>query len=208
MMIGIVRGQEARQHARAIETMFEDRKKLFVDVLGWSVPVIGGRLEQDCYDESDAIYLIALDKTGEHAGSMRLLPTTAPHILGDLFPDLCARVVPTGPAIFEITRLCLPTRHRAAARLHIRNRLISAMVDYALCNGIEALTGVVEASFLSKVLAMGWTCVSLGPVQRKDGQALGAFQIAITPETPSLLALRGIYTYGAIGTNQLACQAA
>jgi acyl-homoserine lactone synthase len=188
--------------------MFEDRKKLFVDVLGWSVPVVGGRFEQDRYDGGDAIYLIALDDRGDHAGSMRLLPTTSPHILSDLFPDLCAGVVPTGPAIFEITRLCLPTRHVAAARLDIRNRLISAMVDYALCNGIEGLTGVVEASFLLKVLAMGWNCRPLGSVQRKARQTLGAFQIDITPETPGLLALRGIYTHGAIGANQFARQAA
>jgi len=143
-------------------SMFLDRKRLFVDKLGWDVPVIEGRFEVDGFDGAAATYLIALDHAGAHCGSMRLLPTTDLHILDSLFGTLCCGDIPRGKDILEITRLCLPLRLGAAGRLVVRNRLISAMVDHALESGVTALTGVVSADFLEQVLAMGWRCEALG----------------------------------------------
>lgn len=178
----------------AIATMFEDRKQLFVDLLGWNVPVTDGRYEIDQFDGDYATYLIACHSEGRHKASLRLLPTTGPHILGDLFGELCDHDVPRGPAIAEITRLCLPTRLGAACRLAVRNQLISAMVDYALASDISALTGVVSRDFLEHILAMGWDCAALGEPRFMSGGWLGAFRIEITRDTPALLGARGIYT--------------
>src|SRR3546814_16319502 len=96
-----------------------------------------------------------------------LLPSNKPHILSELFPELCPAGVPTGPTTYEVTRLCLPVRHGAAERLRIRNALITAMVDHALTNGITRLTGVVEAAFLAQILRMGWRCTT--PADRQRG---------------------------------------
>src|SRR3546814_10046500 len=125
-------------------SMFADRKRLFVDLMRWSVPVVDCHYEIDQFDDADALYLIAVED-GEHVGSMRLLHTDRPHILDTLFPELCLTGVPTGSDIAEITRLCLPCRLGTARRLEIRNRLISAMVDHAAAAGIISLTGVVSA---------------------------------------------------------------
>ncbi|SLK08783.1 acyl-homoserine-lactone synthase [Novosphingobium mathurense] len=192
-MICTVQGCSDPRFRGAIETMFEDRKRLFVDLLGWDLAVEQDRWEIDCFDGDDAIYLIALDQTGDHIGSLRLLPSDQPHILATLFADLCPSGVPTGPETFEVTRLCLPVRHGAAERLRIRNALISAMVDHALLAGITRLTGVVEAGFLAQILRMGWRCTSPGPSRRFGGAALGAFIAEIDAETPALLAASGIY---------------
>jgi acyl-homoserine lactone synthase len=175
-------------------SMFRDRKRLFVDLLGWDVPVVGGQFELDAYDGDDALYLIAANEDGQHIGSMRLLPTTGGHLLADLFAELCDAEVPRGPHVMEITRLCLPPRLGTAGRLRIRNRLISAMVDRALDQGITVLTGVVTASYRDHVLAMGWRCAPLGPVRTHQGAALGAFRLEIDADTPSLLAANGIYS--------------
>jgi acyl homoserine lactone synthase len=180
------------------QTMFADRKKLFVDLLGWHVPVVGGRFEIDRYDDRNATYLVAVDEDGGHSGSLRLLPTTGPHILADLFDALCDNGAPRGEQTFEITRLCLPARLGTAGRLRIRNRLISAMVDHALERGMTALTGVVSRNFRAQVLAMGWRCAALGPPMPHKGAMLGAFRIDIDLETPARLAATGIYTPGTI----------
>ena len=195
-MIVVLEGVERASHQRLFDTMFEDRKKLFVDLLGWNVSVIADRFEIDAYDGDDALYLIALDGDERHAGSMRLLPTHRPHILGELFPCLCDEPVPADPSTFEITRLCLPARYDARQRLATRNALISAMVDYALANGIDRLTGVVEASFRAKILAMGWRCRPLGPARKMAGAKLGAFEIIVKADTPALLVPNGIYSPG------------
>lgn len=200
-MIHIVRGCSLSDPLAT--AMFAERKRLFVDLLGWDVPVVEGRYEIDQYDDRDATYLIALDDNGGHAGSLRLLPTTGPHILGDLFDALCDNGTPRGPQVFEITRLCLPPRLGAAGRLRARNRLISAMVDHALETGMTGLTGVVAAGFRAQVLAMGWRCAALGPPATVNGTELGAFRIDVDGDTPARLAATGIYTPGMIASSAI-----
>jgi acyl-homoserine lactone synthase len=159
----------------------------------WDVPVTDGRYEIDQFDGACALYIADFDEHGRHCGSMRLLPSTSPHILGDLFAELSDQGVPRGPDTFEITRLCLPVRLGAAARLAVRNRLISAMVDHALAAGIRTLTGVVRPAFRDTVLAMGWNAAPLGPVRIVEGMRLAAFRIEIAASTPAALARTGIY---------------
>lgn len=172
--------------------MFADRKQVFVDRLGWDVSVTDDRYEIDRFDTDGATYFVAADSKGGHAGSLRLLPTTEPHILDSLFAQLCDGPVPRGPSICEITRLCLPLPN-AAERLRIRNQLITAMVDHCLTEGIASLTGVVRWSFLEQICAMGWRCAALGSSCRVDGILLGAFRIDLDAATPALLAAKGIY---------------
>lgn len=87
-----------------LRDMFEARKRVFVDLFKWDVPVLEGRYELDQYDDEHAAYLIVACGDGAHAGSTRLLKTTRPHILDTLFPELCAAAPPCGPEVLEITR--------------------------------------------------------------------------------------------------------
>lgn len=206
-MICTVQGYSEPRFCGPLESMFEDRKRLFVDLLGWNLTVEQNRWEVDCFDGDDALYLIALDQTGGHAGSLRLLASERPHILSTLFADLCPDGVPTGPTIFEVTRLCLPVRHGATERLRIRNALITAMVDHALLTGMTHFTGVVEAGFLAQILRMGWRCTTPGPSRRFGGTALGAFIAEVDAETPALLAANGIYSRPVKGHGGLAGEA-
>src|SRR3546814_17641434 len=83
IMICFVHGCSDARYRGPLETMFEDRKRLFVDLLGWALSVQDARWEIDQFDDDDAVYLIALDTTGEHAVSIRLLPSNKPPIHSD-----------------------------------------------------------------------------------------------------------------------------
>ena len=180
--------------AQALEQMFEERKNVFVDLLGWDVPVLDNRFEVDQWDNGHARYLIVANEQGGHLGSARVLPTTKPHILSELFPMLCNGPVPTGPSIAEITRFCLGRSQSARDRRVTRNRLVSALVRDALARGIEVYTGVAEIAWLQQILAFGWRCKPLG-VPRMSGSAmLGALAIEINRDTPSLLASTGLWS--------------
>jgi acyl-homoserine lactone synthase len=174
--------------------MFAARKEVFVDLLGWQVPVLDGRYEIDQFDDEHARYLIVTDLTCGHLASARLLPTVRPHILDTLFPALCAGRVPRGPETFEITRFCLDRRLPAARRRDMRNRLVTALVVHALANDIRTYTGVAEPVWLDQILKFGWDAGPLGQVLRDRTQTLGALRIQITPATPSLLAQTGIWS--------------
>lgn len=192
-MIHIVESRLELANCRLIETMFIDRKRLFVDLFGWDVPVIDGLYEIDQFDDDHTVYLIAADAHGEHEASIRLFPTTRPHMLGTIFPHLCPLGVPVGETTWESTRLCLPQRHGAQRRRELRNRLISAMVDVALERGIEHYTGVIPDPFRREVLAMGWQAEPLGPAVRIPGGPIGAFLVHIHADTPERLRWTGVY---------------
>lgn len=192
-MIHIVENHLELANRSLLETMFADRKRLFVDLFGWDVPVVEGRFEIDQFDTADTVYLICADEAGVHEASIRLMPTTRPHMLGELFAHLCPYGVPAGPNIWESTRLCLPQRHGAARRRELRNRLISAMVDFALERGIDRFTGVLPDAFRKEVLAMGWAAEPLGPAVRVDSGLVGAFAAHVRADTPERLGWSGTY---------------
>jgi acyl-homoserine lactone synthase len=193
MPIIVERGNPEPCGHRTLKAMFEDRKSVFVDLLKWNVPVLDGRFEIDQFDDEHATYLIIADEEGDHLGSARLLPTTRPHILAGLFPDLCAAPPPSGHEIFEITRFCLSRRVNAASRRRTRNQLVTALAWHALETGIRTYTGVAELGWLQQILAFGWDCRPLGVPLRADCGTLGALAIEIRPDTPDLLAANGIW---------------
>ncbi|HEY1143525.1 MAG TPA: acyl-homoserine-lactone synthase [Sphingomicrobium sp.] len=190
----IVIGSQSHEPAKEplLRAMFEARKQVFVDLLKWDVPVLEGRYEIDQFDDEQAVYLIVADASGDHLGSARLLPTTRPHILDSLFPNLCAGEPPRSPDCFEITRFCLGRKQNARERLETRNRLVSALAQYALENGISAYTGVAELAWLQQILAFGWRCRPLGLPRVIGGRTLGALRIDIDADTPALLAANDI----------------
>lgn len=197
-MVQLVTAHNSASHRLLLERMFEDRKSVFVDLLKWDVPH-DGRFESDQFDDDLAEYLIVGDPaTGEHHASLRLLRTDRPHVLSSFFPELCERGVPAGPDIREISRMCLSPRHRGPGRTAARNRLASAMTEYALLTGIRAYTGVADLGWMSRVLSAGWRCQPLGLPRRIGGATLGALIIHIDPDTIRRLQVSGRYLSGVL----------
>jgi N-acyl-L-homoserine lactone synthetase len=182
-----------------LKAMFEARKRVFVDLLKWDVPVLQGRYEIDQFDDEHAVYIIVQGSGGEHLGSARLLPTMRPHILGNLFPQLCAAASPRGAGILEITRFCLDRGQDARQRRETRNRLVSALVDYALDHGISTYVGVAELGWYQQILAFGWDCRPLGLPRVCNRRTLGALRIEIAENTPALLAWNSVYAPAILG---------
>lgn len=201
-MVQLVTAENRRSHNDLVAQMFEDRKKIFVDLLKWDIPH-DGRFEQDQFDDDAAEYLIVNDKDrGEHLASLRMLRTDRPHILDSLFAHLCDEGVPTGPDIREISRMCLSPRHRAPERLVARNLLASAMTEYALLMGIRAYTGVADMGWMSRVLSAGWRCEPLGMPREMGGHMVGAMMIHIEPDTIRRLQISGKYHSGVLRAEQ------
>lgn len=175
-----------------MRAMFAARKRVFVDLLGWDVPVLDNRYEVDQFDDAQAEYLIIGDGAGRHLASARLLRTTRPHILDSLFPQLCAQTPPRGPTVREITRFCLDPAVGARVRREARNALVCELVAHALASGIDTYTGVAELTWFQQILGFGWRCRPLGLPRPISGRMLAALAIAIDADTPSLLAANGI----------------
>lgn len=176
----------------ALRAMFRARKEVFIDLLKWDLPVLANEFEVDQFD-AEAEYLILLEEGVRHRASTRLLRTDQPHLLGNLYPHLCAGPVPTGPTIREITRFCLDRRQRAKDRRRARNQLVTALTEYALATGITAYTGVADEEWFEQIRRFGWDCKALGQPVDHEGNRLIALHIRIDDETIDGLRTGGVY---------------
>lgn len=183
----------SRTQDQVLREMFHARKRVFVDALGWDIPVVGGAYEMDQFDTPDATYIIVTDSHGRHRASARLLPTEHSHILGDLFPCLCSGPVPRSPHLREITRFCIEPGLPAMERRLARNQLVSALTDFALDCSLEGYTAVASRVWFGQIARFGWKCSALGPPCEINREELVGLEIRIDTNTTADLARRAIY---------------
>ena len=190
-MVDVVTANNRHKFRDQVDAMHFDRKRIFVDSLKWDIPVVEGKYEIDQFDNEEAVYLLALDAKKEtHLGSVRLLPSSKPHLLGEVFPMLCDQGVPRADDIWEITRLCTAPQLRGREAWLARSYLAVGMVEFALLYGINKYTCVAETSWLSSILAVGWECEPLGLPKEINGETVGALIINITPATLQLFRMK------------------
>src|SRR5918996_3192836 len=102
--VRIVQPADRLACCRALLEMHLHRKHVFVDTMGWRIGPRESWLEVDQFDDDYAVYIIAVGEEDRHLGSVRLLPTTRPHMLSTVFADLCPQSAPVGADIWEISR--------------------------------------------------------------------------------------------------------
>src|SRR6202011_2102585 len=106
-MIRIVTKDNAERHVSNLHQMHRIRKTVFKDRLGWDVTV-SGELEVDEYDALGPSYLLSIDSYGTVNGCVRLLPTTGPNMLRDIFPSFVTKAaVPCGERGGEASRFAV-----------------------------------------------------------------------------------------------------
>ena len=183
-MIDLVLPESRLGFAAALMEMHHDRKQVFVDRFGWRLPAKGSWLEIDQFDNDYAIYLLARSPEGRHRGSVRLLPSSRPHMLNTLFSHLCPAGVPGGDDCWEISRLVTsPPDAPGTAVLRVHRLLALALVEFARDNGIRRYTLVAEAHRVPALLSVGWPVIPLGLPTVVDGEQLQALQIDLQPGT-------------------------
>ncbi|MDR6100507.1 N-acyl-L-homoserine lactone synthetase [Agrobacterium larrymoorei] len=148
-MLHIVESHNKDKFSSLLEDMFELRARVFKDRLQWDVHVEGGK-EIDVFDAADPLYILsANDVTGRLEGSVRLLPTTGPNMLRDVFPVLLPDgLVVESPIIWESSRFCVePDAARLGeGRIHrVTTKLLCGLVEVGLRAGLSHIVSVYDA---------------------------------------------------------------
>lgn len=187
-MIDVVLPETRFAHAAALMQMHHDRKRAFVDILHWDLPSRGSWLEVDEFDNDHSVYLLATSPAGAHLGSVRLLPTTRPHMLQTLFGELCEDPIPVGEDCWEISRLVASPREVPGTSIVRLHRLLAlALHDFAELNAIARYTLVTEAHRVPALLSIGWPVRPLGLPRERMGEELQALEIGIEPRIQAQL---------------------
>lgn len=132
-----------------LDDMFELRARVFAGRLGWDVEVRGGR-EEDAFDALDPAYVVGLDGEGRVVSCARLLQTTGPHMLADVFGAILGgEPPPRSPHLWESTRFCVDTERlgRGAGEGSVSRATCELMVgtlEYARRAGIRDIVTVID----------------------------------------------------------------
>jgi len=143
---------EAHQYARYENLMnqaFRLRKRVFHDQLGWAVKITDDS-EKDEYDALRPAYLMwCNDRCDRLYGAVRLMPTTGPTLLYDVFRDTFPDASLAAPGIYEGTRMCIDEANLAVDFPDLDSSKAFCMLLLALCecglaHGIKALVSNYE----------------------------------------------------------------
>lgn len=149
-MFNAIQSFEFQDHQPLLAQMYRLRARVFSEELGWEVSTSDGQ-EKDYYDSCNPVYLIWSDRTRRKLyGSLRLLPTTGPTLLYDVFrstfPD---DLNLSAPGIWEGSRLCVNADLIAVDLPDISVRdafclMLLALCETALKHGIHTLLSNYE----------------------------------------------------------------
>ncbi|SFO21399.1 N-acyl-L-homoserine lactone synthetase [Roseovarius lutimaris] len=148
-MILVIDALNRDRFQSVIDDMFQLRARVFKDRMGWDVSVEDGR-ESDLFDNLDPVYLVALNDEYDVIGCNRMLQTTGPHMLTDVFQDiLCGEPSLRSATIWENTRFCIDTerlKHPDSTRSVSSTacELMAGIAEYAYDSGITDVISVVD----------------------------------------------------------------
>ncbi|QFY41213.1 GNAT family N-acetyltransferase [Candidatus Methylospira mobilis] len=100
----VIAGTPAELPAGFYSKVANYRHRVFVERLGWPLQSFDGA-EHDQFDRDDTVYVVSKKEHGEITGCARLLPTTQPYLLAEVFPQLLNGMeLPNSPDIWELSR--------------------------------------------------------------------------------------------------------
>lgn len=174
------------------------RHKIFIERLGWPLPVENG-LERDQFDHPDTLYVMVREPSGAICGCARLLRTTEPYLLSEVFQHLLAgESIPRSHDVWELSRFAAastdPESNIDAAR-NTRN-LLAASVKAAAEQGAKRLITVSPLGIERLLYRMGVHAHRAGPPMLADGKPIFACWIEIDAQTCAALEIEEVSTQG------------
>lgn len=177
-MLHIISKENAHLHWDALASMHQLRRSVFRERLGWDVTVVNG-LELDQFDLPDAHYLVHTAPDGRVNACTRLLPTTGPYLLADVFPDLVDADMPRAHDIWESTRFCAD---QATAPGNIAAILMAGMLEFGQYAGLRAYVSVSDIRMEPIMRRAGWNPVRLGGTMETGTDTAAAEWLEVSPE--------------------------
>ncbi len=133
-----------------LDGMFKLRHEVFKERLNWDVGSSAGR-ERDQFDDLEPVYIVC-EQDGDVLGSWRLLPTTGPYMLRDVFPELLhGAPAPCAPDVWEISRFAVSKRVAGNNSLGtirtVTQLLLEQLFTFAARRNLSRIVAVSDVRF-------------------------------------------------------------
>jgi len=143
------------------------RYEVFAERLGWDVKAENG-LERDQYDDVPRVaFVLAKSPEGAVDACWRILPTTGPYMLRDIFPELLhGQPAPMSEDCWELSRLAVATNRTETGHATfgpISMALMAELASFALENGINRYIAVTTPTIERMLKHQGLHVHRIGP---------------------------------------------
>jgi acyl-homoserine lactone synthase len=182
--IHVVTDANRFMYTDALEQSQRLRYRIYVEELKWKgLRRRDDGRETDQFDTGEAVHLLAIEGGGV-VGGTRVLSSVEPHLLSEVFPHLAeVRGVPRREDVAEWTRFYVaPERREEHKASQVGSTILASLVEYALDEGMSALSVVLNTFWLPRFLGYRWQVQPLGLPQVHDGEWLVAALISIGPD--------------------------
>jgi acyl homoserine lactone synthase len=186
----VLTGRPHELSPQLLESVERYRYKVFVEMLGWELDTPPG-LERDQFDHAGTLYLAARNEQQDVVGTARLLPTTSPYLLGDVFPQLMGGVAPPNDAeVWELSRFAavdfttpgLGAMGQFSSPVAVG--LLEKAIEVAAEQGAKRLITVSPLGIERLLRREGFRAHRAAPPQIIDGHPIFACWIEVTPRCP------------------------
>ena len=192
-MIHLVSKENIHLYAQEMEAVFRLRHRVFVDEMNWNDLRKADEREMDQFDDEHCIHMLAISEN-EVVGYQRMLPSTRPHLLSTVMPELCEGERPVGQNIWEWTRYCVLKQHRERGRSlsPIANQLLSAIVEWGLAREVNTIIIEMDPLWLLRLVQLHFRVMPLGlPVRLNDKDVIAVQAVFDRRTLAKLREMRG-----------------
>ncbi len=187
-MIDAITFETAHLLGDALPSMYRFRHRVFVERQNYDVPNHNG-MEWDQFDTPAAVYLLWRGDDRQVRGMFRLIPTTFPYMIKELWPQFVnSDEFPSHPDVWETSRFSVDRDLPPPARKRIFGELMCASTEYGLANGVrEYVTLTAPAIFRSGISSAGCAVEFLGERQKLTGFPVVAGKWDVSQDTLTMM---------------------
>ena len=175
-MIHIITPENEAKYSDEMDQAHRLRRDVFLEKKGLNGLARPDGREIDQFDKKHAVHMVYI-KHGNVLGYQRVVPTTSPHLLSEVMPDLFAVEPPIGAHIWQISCYCVASGYRSDGRL------ASALVEWALERRISSFLLAIEPSSLIPLIDLHFQPLPLGLPRKIDGQDVMAVMLGFDERT-------------------------
>jgi acyl-homoserine lactone synthase len=182
-MIRVITGRDAHRHSDLFERLYRLRHLVFVERMGWTELARPDGREVDQFDFDRAIHFIGMEDD-RIASYSRLLPTSGPHLLRDIYPQLLdGALAPQRSDVYEWTRLFTNPTEASTSLSAAGRELFVAIAEYCELEGLSSLIAQSEPMWIPRLLQLGWEARPLALPVIYAGRPVIALEAHLMPGT-------------------------
>jgi acyl-homoserine lactone synthase len=190
MEVHVVRRDNRHLYSDILDDYFRLRHQIYVVERKWLALDRPDKREIDQFDTDETVYLLGLEGRSIIAG-MRLVPTTAPTLLSEVFPKLSLNGPVQRADIYELSRIfVVPNRRGEQAGPRAEAVIQAATMEYGLSIGLSAFTIVRESWWLPRLLDQGWVARPLGLPIDIDSMSTVAVMVEVNEQAWTEICVR------------------